>query len=586
MSSLARSIALSLLLAASGAHAAPWTYRGTLNDRGAPANGRYDIRLSVLDAGGAKALAYPLTFSGVEVKDGAFAVDVDFGVDLGQFGAVKLKTEVAQGGSGFVALGEPQAFDAKAALAGVCWDTQGNAGTNQATDFLGTTDSQALVLRVNNQRALAIAPNSISPSLTGGFSGNSVTPGVAGATISGGGFDTSENSVTDDYGTIGGGANNMAGDGLGTPSDRRFATVGGGNSNTASALQSTVGGGAGNIASAFGSTVAGGNNNTASGSLATVGGGVENTASGSFGAVGGGSSNCAGGRFSWAGGFRAKVRPGSQSGGDGLGCSGVPRVGTFGDEGSFVWADGQDANFVSTSPNQFLVRAEGGVGINGTPATAGLEMNVFGATPFDGFVEFGLIPKPSLNGNTGERIEFGVGKGGAGTNDADLRIVHRNDSSGSGNFFEHLSIDGDGSVIVRSNPANTAQGVQLAIGAGAWSTLSDRNLKTDIQSILPLDVLERLVAMPIQQWRYIGQPGEVQHIGPMAQDFAAAFGVGENDTTISTVDADGVALAAIQGLNQKLETELAQSRAENAGLQAQLQQLAERLAALEAAGER
>lgn len=74
-------------------------------------------------------------------------------------------------------------------------------------------------------------------------------------------------------------------------------------------------------------------------------------------------------------------------------------------------------------------------------------------------------------------------------------------------------------------------------------------------------MLQRLVAMSIQQWRYIGQPGEVTHIGPMAQDFAAAFGVGENDTIISTVDADGVALAAIQGLNQKLE-------AENVGLQA------------------
>ncbi|MBL8244591.1 MAG: hypothetical protein JNL89_10385, partial [Rhodanobacteraceae bacterium] len=285
MSSLARSIALGLLLAASGAHAAPWTYRGTLSDGGAPANGRYDIRLSVLDASGAKALVYPLTFSGVEVKDGAFAVDVDFGVDLGQLGAVKLKTEVAQGGSGFVALGEPQAFDAKAALVGVCWDTQGNAGTNPATDFLGTTDNQALVLRVNNQRALAIAPNSVSPNLAGGFSGNSVTPGVAGATISGGGFDTSENSVTDDYGTIGGGANNVAGDGLGTSSDRRFATVGGGSSNTASALQSTVGGGNFNTASALQSTVGGGVGNTASAFGSTVAGGSNNTASGNLGAV-------------------------------------------------------------------------------------------------------------------------------------------------------------------------------------------------------------------------------------------------------------------------------------------------------------
>jgi len=44
----------------------------------------------------------------------------------------------------------------------------------------------------------------------------------------------------------------------------------------------------------------------------------------------------------------------------------------------------------------------------------------------------------------------------------------------------------------------------------------------------------------------------VRHLGPVAQDFRAAFGLGRNDTTITTVDADGVALAAIQGLNQKL----------------------------------
>ena len=460
------------------------------------------------------------------------------------------------------------------------WLLAGNTGTDSSVQFIGTTDDEALVLRVNNQRALTISPNLTSPNLTGGYSGNEVTPGVRGGTIAGGGYNTSENRVTDEYGTVGGGTNNVAGDGPASTVNRGWATVGGGDSNTASGLystvaggignsasglRSTVGGGISNNASAIGSTVAGGDTNTASGILGTVGGGNLYTASGYSSAVGGGSFNCAGGRISWAGGSRAKVRPGSTSGAAGIACGGIPSVGSEGDVGTFIWADSQNDDFVSTGPNQFLVRADGGVGINGTPATAGLEMNVFGATPFDGFVEMSLIPKPSLNGNTGERIEFGVGKGGAGSNDADLRIAHRNDSGG---FFEHVSIDGDGSVIVRSNPANTAQGVQLAIGAGAWSTLSDRNLKTDIQSILPLDVLERLVAMPIQQWRYIGQPGEVQHIGPMAQDFAAAFGVGENDTTISTVDADGVALAAIQGLNQKLETENAALREEIAALRA------------------
>lgn len=594
MHSLARSVALGLLLAASGADAAPWTYRGTLNDGGAPGNGRYDIRLSVLDAGGVKSLAYPLTFSNVEVRDGAFAVDVDFGVDLTQLGAVKLRTEVAQGGSGFVALGEPQAFDAQATLAGVCWDTQGNAGTDPATNFIGTTDLRSLVFRVGNLPALALTPfagnqpalfvpgNSVSSLASAGVALGGGSPAAAQHTLSGdyasitGGY---SNSATGDRSHIGGGDDNSA--------SGYASVVAGGGNNGASGIYSTVGGGQSNFATGTSgieawTTVGGGYGNKASGDSSTVAGGNLNDSFGSYSAVPGGRLNCAGGDLSFAAGFRAVTRAGNQAGDEQ--CFQVAGSGDAnGDEGTFVWADSQASNFVSTGPNQFLVRADGGVGINGTPATAGLEMNVFGTTPFDGFVEFGLIPKPSLNGNTGERIEFGVGKGGAGNNDADLRIVHRNDGAG---FFEHLSVNGNGSVVVRSNPANTAQGVQLAIGAGAWSTLSDRKLKTDIQSILPLDVLERLVAMPIQQWRYIGQPGDVQHIGPMAQDFAAAFGVGENDTTISTVDADGVALAAIQGLNLKLETELAQSRAENAGLQAQLQQLAARLAALEAAGGR
>lgn len=59
--------------------------------------------------------------------------------------------------------------------------------------------------------------------------------------------------------------------------------------------------------------------------------------------------------------------------------------------------------------------------------------------------------------------------------------------------------------------------------------------------------------MPIQRWNMKTQDPSIRHIGPMAQDFHAAFGLGESDRRINTVDADGVALAAIQGLNQKLE---------------------------------
>ena len=184
-------IAFCILLAlGASAQAAPWTYRGTLNDGGAPANGRYDIRLSLLDAGGAKSLAYPLTFSGVEVKNGAFALDVDFGLDLTQFGTLKLKTEVGQGGSSFVALGEPTSFDAKAVLAGVCWDTTGNSGNVSGTNFLGNTDAVPLDLRSSNTRVARLwKPTAFSTNVLLGGSTNAITAGAIGASILGGGQD-------------------------------------------------------------------------------------------------------------------------------------------------------------------------------------------------------------------------------------------------------------------------------------------------------------------------------------------------------------------------------------------------------------
>ena len=64
------------------------------------------------------------------------------------------------------------------------------------------------------------------------------------------------------------------------------------------------------------------------------------------------------------------------------------------------------------------------------------------------------------------------------------------------------------------------------------------------------EILQRVAQMPILKWNYKTQDARVQHIGPMAQDFYAAFNVGEDEKHITTIDADGVSLAAIQGLNQ------------------------------------
>src|SRR5262249_43042099 len=78
-------------------------------------------------------------------------------------------------------------------LANTAWLLGGNAGTNPATQFLGTTDPVSLTLRVSNAAALRLVPAShpslgASPNLIGGHETNSVTAGVAGAVIGGGGI--------------------------------------------------------------------------------------------------------------------------------------------------------------------------------------------------------------------------------------------------------------------------------------------------------------------------------------------------------------------------------------------------------------
>src|ERR1019366_1388278 len=90
---------------------------------------------------------------------------------------------------------------------------------------------------------------------------------------------------------------------------------------------------------------------------------------------------------------------------------------------------------------------------------------------------------------------------------------------------------------------------------------SDRNLKTDFATINPAEVLSRLATLPMQSWRYTNELAQVRHIGPMAQDFMQTFRLGSDDKIIGYLDENGVALAAIQGLNQKLNAKDAEIEA-------------------------
>ncbi len=107
--------------------------------------------------------------------------------------------------------------------------------------------------------------------------------------------------------------------------------------------------------------------------------------------------------------------------------------------------------------------------------------------------------------------------------------------------------------------------------------ISDRNLKADFRAIDPAEVLARVVALPITTWRYKKDTPEIRHLGPMAQDFSAAFGLGDTDRMIFPLDATGVSMAAIQGLH----TRLVAAEEENAALRRHLERLEARLGALE-----
>ncbi len=89
----------------------------------------------------------------------------------------------------------------------------------------------------------------------------------------------------------------------------------------------------------------------------------------------------------------------------------------------------------------------------------------------------------------------------------------------------------------------------LGAGAVAWPVGSDRNIKHDIKQLDSQDVLKKLEGVPIATWRYNSEASGALHMGPMAQDFYAAFGLGDDDKHIVTVDADGVALAAVKGVH-------------------------------------
>ena len=134
---------------------------------------------------------------------------------------------------------------------------------------------------------------------------------------------------------------------------------------------------------------------------------------------------------------------------------------------------------------------------------------------------------------------------------------------------------GCGGIKMFTNQGLTS-GVELAAGGSSWSAVSDRNRKENIVLTDGEEVLRRLKAVPVSSWNYLTQDASIRHMGPMAQDFRAAFGLGESELMINSLDIDGVNMAAVQGLaarTEALAAELAEVKARNAELEARLARL-------------
>jgi len=428
-------------------------------------------------------------------------------------------------------------------------------GSGQAQTFIaGTLNGDGGGL--TNLNALTNSETGVT--LGGTFSGNGT--GLTGLNASSLSSGTVPNSVLSGFQ----GSDNAIGGGVGNTINGSQSAILGGQDNTVNASQSSIGGGSGNNiqtgayyaligsgggdviqASAYDSVIGGGYHNligtnaivsfigsgqfntiSNNATFAVLGGGLGNTNTGPYSVIPGGEYNVAASN-SFAAGDQAQAT----------------------NNNTFVWNDGFTGAFSSTAANQFLIHATGGVGVNTAHPFKDLSVN--GGMNVD---EAGL----NSGGVTTNALTFGNGNSGEGIGSMRTAGASQNDLEFYTDFLPRIVILNDGNVgIGTSSPAyplQMASGAYCSV-AGAWTSVSDRNVKEDFTPIAPAEVLARVAALPITQWKYKVEPAGTKHLGPMAQDFHAAFGLnGADDKHIATVDEDGVALAAIQGLNEKVET--------------------------------
>jgi hypothetical protein len=481
----------------------------------------------------------------------------------------------------------------------------GNAVTGTADTSTIGGGSRNLTTAVNTTVGGGFNNTAAAPQATVAGGASNYATGFA-ATIAGGQND----STTDSYASVGGGHFNT-GRGL-------YSTVAGGSNNKATVEGAFIGGGESNTASGIESSVAGGHNNAATASLSFIGGGENNTASGIASSVAGGHKNEAtashafvgGGDSCFARGTAATIAGGSFNKANGnysivCGGGGALQADSNSASGDFAFIGG-GANNTASGDSSVVGGGSGNLALapsvtigGGSDNTANAQYATIGggythqATGFAATVAGGYgnwandqyasvgggfsqsasgyaatIPG-GYNNSASASYAFAAGRNAIANDVGAFVWADSNSTSFQSSAVNQFNVRASGGTRIFSNAAITL-GAQLAANATAWTALSDSTKKTDIQRVDTKTVLAKVMQLPISEWRYKDQPiSSIRHMGPMAQDFWTLFHLGEDSLGISTLDPDGIALAAIQELARQVQ----ELKTQNQSLQARVQTL-------------
>jgi hypothetical protein len=474
-----------------------FTYQGQLQNNGSPAGGNYNLTFSLFNTNaGGVAIVGPVTTNGVIVTNGLFTVLIDFGSDAFIGGTNWLQIGVETNGFGsFTTLTPRQKL-------------------TPVPDAIYAENADILSGTLSASQLTSIGNVSGSDNFFIGPSGNSTMSGIA-------------NTAIGDFALL---VNTSGGDNTAGGYDTlRFNTSG--SYNTAYGMYAL-------------SYNTNGNGNTAIGFESLQGFG--NTS----------------GSYNIALGYQAGFNIINGSSDIDIGNEGVA-----GDNNIIRIGSGQTDTFIAgviTNTGTLTLQAETDmvfVAGNNMNLTADTNMTVKVGADTTLNTGNNMIVTVAANTTLNTGINMNV------TADENMNLTAANDMEVTASGAMTLKSD---TIMMLNSPASEITGnvgigtnattnpLEMGSGAycsvaGVWTSVSDRNAKEDFAAIKPAEVLARVVALPITEWKYKVEANGTEHLGPMAQDFHAAFHLnGADDRHISVVDEGGVALAAIQGLNQKL----------------------------------